>query len=732
MTPCMGFGMDENQELLLENILREFINDPPDNTAEQEQKADTDEKARQIFTKVASEVKLGGEGVINVFPKRHGAIVSPGEDDYADEPDSEFEAELKAALEQADSEHVIQPEDDEQPPRRIGVRRIDYTAAASDSEASVAPERANGGVATAEIEPGDLNIPDDSADESGGNVKRPAIWAWEGAKIDEDEDFIYETPLPTALKHYSKSVKSLRPRLTLAFLLCLIPVYITLATGFGFWLPDFITMSAVRWILLGFNGVMILLCYDIAAKGIFDLLRMRCGYETIAVLASIITMVHAVIGNSETPYCAVTTVSLLIALYGNYLKKSAIRRTFKTATSAENPYGVYRTEQAYNGNPAFFKTKTAGNTKGFVTMTESTDCAEKAFSYYVPILVVASVVFAAVTWLGKNRDPLYVLAACMTAGLPLGGMLCYAKPFNALSKRLSHIGSALAGWKGALSMSGKSSIILTDGDIFPKKTITFNGSDGLKIYGDFTPERLISYTAAMLIESGSSLAKRFEDIADTEHLPRIDDFKYYESGGLGAQIRGDVVLVGSYSFMMLMGIRIPQDSKVKNAAYIAVNGLPAGVFSMDYKPADLIQDSLKALIREKKLEIVLAVRDFTVTPTMVKRCFKVSSDPLELPTVEQRIELSDPDLERDGVRGALVCREGLPAFSDAVIGGRLLKKISLFNTALSIIGGALGVCIMFLLMYTAAYSSASAAHVMLYTLAFMLPVFIVSGWANRF
>lgn len=714
--------MDGNRDqILLDEIIKEFSDG--EEPAKAADAGEVDNRAKQIYEKVANEVKLGGEGVINVFPKRGNPIVTPGDDI----DDSDYQVIFN------DNEEA----DDSEPSVRAGVSRIDYTAAAAEAARYMlhpGDDNGSGGSAAEDTAQDNGNGEPPQPQPEPEKKAKPAIWAWEGSRAGEDEDdeILREVPLPTALKHYSKSVKSLRPRLTIAFLMCLIPVYITLAAGFGFWLPGFLTESVLRWVLLGFNAVLLLLCYDIVAKGVYDLFRMRCGFETAAVLTSVVTMVHAAVGNSAVPFCAVTTVGLFIALRGNYLKKSAIRRTFRTAINGENPYGIIRVEDGYNENPAFFKTKTAGHTEGFVTMTEDMDCAEKALSYYVPILVVASVVFSVVTWLGKGRDPLYVLAACMTAGFPLGGMLSYSKPFDVLSKRMSHIGSAIAGWRGALSMSGTASIVLTDGDLFPKKTITFNGSDGLKIYGDFTPERLISYTAAMLIQSGSSLARRFEEIADLGHLPRIDDFRHYESGGLGAEIQGDVVLIGSYSFMVLMGIRIPQDSKVKNAAYIAINNLPAGVFSMDYKPADLIQDSLKALIREKKLEIVLAVRDFTITPTMVKRCFKVSSDPLELPTVEQRVELSDPDIERSGVRGAIVCREGLPAFADAVIGGRMLRRTSLFNTALSIIGGAIGVCIMFLLMYTAAYTAASAANVLLYTLAFLLPVVIVSGWANRF
>ena len=66
---------------------------------------------------------------------------------------------------------------------------------------------------------------------------------------------------------------------------------------------------------------------------------------------------------------------------------------------------------------------------------------------------------------------------------------------------------------------------------------------------------------------------------------RVDTFRRYEGGGLGAEIQGDVILMGSIGFMKLMKVRMPEGTRLKQAVYLSVNGDLAAVFALNYAPA---------------------------------------------------------------------------------------------------------------------------------------------------
>ncbi|MBE6991657.1 MAG: hypothetical protein E7430_03645 [Ruminococcaceae bacterium] len=538
-------------------------------------------------------------------------------------------------------------------------------------------------------------------------------------------------PLPDALKKYSRAVKFIWPRLFPAFVLCLPSVYITICSAFApnllFGLGD----SVLKWILVALNLAVMLLCFEVPVQGVSSAIKLKPGIETGVTIAVVVAIVEAIVSDTTLglPYCTVTTLGVFLAQWGRYFNQSAVRRSLRMAMNKEQPYIIVRQDDGYEDGPAFFKTK--GDTEGFVAMTESEDCCTAAMIYYIPIMVVASAALSFLCFYFKEANFLRCFAACMCAGLPLGGALSFGLPYSMLAKRLASLGAAVGGWFGAAALSGKSSIVVTDNDLFPNNTLKI---EGLKIFGSFEVERVVGYTTALIMASESCLAEVFKATLENEKapMPYIETFQTYEGGGLGAEINGDLVLVGSSNFMTLMGIKIAQGSKLRTGVYVAINGEIAGLFSVVYRPAKSIAYTLASMLRTKKLDIIMAVRDFNITPSMVRRSFKVNCDNIEFPTVEQRVDLSEADTIRPGHKAAVVTREGLPAFGDAVVGGRNLRKTAIINTVLSIIGGAAGLVLMFYLTFMGASTPTVAGYVLIYTLAWVLPVLLISTWAKKY
>ncbi|MFR4335131.1 MAG: hypothetical protein ACLT3D_03825 [Lawsonibacter sp.] len=85
----------------------------------------------------------------------------------------------------------------------------------------------------------------------------------------------------------------------------------------------------------------------------------------------------------------------------------------------------------------------------------------------------------------------------------------YGRPFHKLARRLASSGAALAGWPGAAQSKKGDRILLTDGDLFPPGYVELNG---IKVFGDWSIERVVGYTATLIRDSGSGLTKLFHDL----------------------------------------------------------------------------------------------------------------------------------------------------------------------------------------------------------------------------
>lgn len=645
-----------------------------------------------------------------------------------------------------------QPEDNDQTEEQAAViinREFELTEESGAITAKTHPEKPV-------VESGDVddlflaaaeNLPDENKDENKEEEPQPentdrgkAIWRWEREKepeeVAEKPADRPEVPVHSALKQYTKAMRSLRPRMILSFFLCLPICYITLASKMGWWLPPFLSSPEITAAVFLASGIVVcLLCYEIIARTLFDILRLKPGIECLVILSCLASFVDAVLilvypGSANgLPFCAIPALGICFTMAGTYLRKASFRRTFKTALISEEPYSAVCQQNQWEGKPCFFKVR--GTAEGFVSRCEEQDCGEKAFSYYVPLAVCCALVFSVLCWVRNGTGFFWSLSAILAAATPLTGALGFAKPFSALSKRLARSGAALAGWEGALSADGDCGVIITDTDVFPKGTAALNG---LKVFGDFPVEQIMTYATSLISCSGSGLAPLFEDLLESQSgaSSRVDVFQSYEGGGLGGEIHGDFVLVGSSSFMLLMGVRLPQGTKVKHAVYIVINNELAGIFAINYAPAASVRYSIQAIIKAWKLTPVFATKDFIITPTMIKQRFKVPVDTLEFPTIEERTALSDETVERKGRQVALICRDGLVPFADSIIGARWLRIIARVNTVLNLLGGISGLLLLFLLTYMGAAEAATAANILIYTLMWTVPIFLISAWVHRF
>lgn len=546
-----------------------------------------------------------------------------------------------------------------------------------------------------------------------------------------------DLPPQELYRRYNRGLSFLRFRAILVFLLTLPLLYLTLAPFFHWPLPGLLGASySIRiYTLAGLLGAAMLLGIDVFLTGLFHIVHTGFGMDTlvslscVAALADALTL-QALGGRDEQlPYCAISALALALAMWGRYLQRRGSRAACRTAASASEPYLVTLDEGKWNGRTAY--AKWSGEGTGFGSQMQAPDGAQRIFRVTAPLLFIASVLLSLVASLGQERPEriLWCLSASLAASASFSSLLCFGLPWSRLNLRLAKSGAALAGWDGAAASGRGAGILLADTDLFPPGAVELNG---IKVFGDFSVEKVVAYTATLIRDSGSGLDRIFHDLLRSQGAVyrRCDQFAVYE-GGLTAMVRGDQVLVGSSAFMHLMEIALPQGLNVKNAVFCAINGDLAGVFALNYSLHSAVYPSITALIRNQ-IGPVIATRDFNIIPAMLRQRFKLLVEKMEFPAVERRHELSGREQEHNSVLTAVLCREGLGPFSEAAVGSRRLRSSVRLNAILASLGSAVGVLMAFYLSFMGAFASLSPANLLIFLLAWLVPVLLVSGWADRF
>ena len=334
------------------------------------------------------------------------------------------------------------------------------------------------------------------------------------------------------------------------------------------------------------------------------------------------------------------------------------------------------------------------------------------------------------TSLRTGEHFLWAWSAMLLASFPAGILIAYAKPFSALARRLYRAGAAIAGWQGARILSGEAGLIVEDADLFPPQNVT---QGGMKLYGSRPAPMVIGYANAVVQTAGSGLVPLFEQMMHDQNGRRytVDTFRRYEGGGLGATIRGDVVLMGSIAFMKLMRVRVPEGTRLKQAVYLSVNGELTAVFALNYAPAESVRAGLSAVLRAGSLVPVLATRDFMITPQFLKLRYKIPPEHIEFPIVEERARLSSQEIPRTGPQGALMARSSFASFAGSVVSARTLRGAAIIAMIVALAGSVLGTALMFFLTFLGSSFSASCWNLFLYTVLWLIPGLLTALLAGR-
>ncbi|MGI6028563.1 MAG: hypothetical protein ACOX81_04045 [Candidatus Heteroscillospira sp.] len=534
-----------------------------------------------------------------------------------------------------------------------------------------------------------------------------------------------------AARLYSMQLRSLEFRTRAATGLCLLLTYITFAyTGF---LPLFGALgsssSTAALVCLIILASVMFTGSEVFTSGILSLLRLKPGAESLAALSCLLSMTDAVLvaaGKLDfgLPLCAASAWSICMGLWSSRFTCSAMVSTFSTLAEAKKTPTAIATEPGIVEN-AYCVVKTETELKNFVRRSECADLGEISQIVAAPFLLAAAFVLALLASFKFGAGAfVHLFSAMLAACASLGATVSFSMPFASSAKRLHIVGAALAGYEGCADIGTARRFVVLDKDIFPPHTISI---DRIQINGKDKNEKVIGYTGSLIAASGSALAPAFTRLMQKNNctISKVEDFECHEGGGIIAHINSEEVLIGSSSFMSLMGIRLPPGLTAKNAVFTVINGELAGIFTVTYTPTGSVQRALQILLRDYRFPI-FAVRDFNINPMMIRQKFQVVTDDFEFPTFAERYRVSAVEHDESSPIAAAVTRHGLGTMVECADSARRLYAFTRLLVILSLVFSALGMVVVLLLCTGDVPSAALASRLLLFMLLSLLPNLVIS------
>lgn len=530
-----------------------------------------------------------------------------------------------------------------------------------------------------------------------------------------------EEPFDEAAQDYLARYRARHATLIPAFLIALIPTALAAVERYGIVLP--LWNGDVQ-----FQSIVIVTCLALCAllcRGVFVqaaamALRKRCVSElliSLSALAAAADCAVCIFGSGRTavmPYGGAACLGLAFAQWGVCRECRGMYDTFRAASiDDEPPYLVTDTDRG--------ACKQQGAVPGFYTAAMKDNASTLWQTLLLPLVLVGTVVFAGLSSLGQGRGGDFFLnwSAILAAAGTFALSLCWPLPWSRLARHLQQTGCAVAGWAGAVKISRRRAMIVTDSDLFPPGTLRLNGE---RFYGE-ERRTALGYAASMAVSADSGLARLFTSLAKEENSRRetVDDFSFFEEGGWSGTIHGESVLMGTASFMRKMMVRLPGDVNLKTGVFLAVDRQLIAVFAVKYEPAENVDYALR-MMRRSRVMPILASRDPNITPALLKRKFHKSVK-VEYPDLTSRVALSEAGHDRDLPR-ALLFREGLLPYAETVTGSRRMCKSVRRAAELSLLGSAAGTLLAFYLVFLGAYELFTPLSLVAFLLLWLIPVLL--------
>ena len=521
-------------------------------------------------------------------------------------------------------------------------------------------------------------------------------------------------------------------KVQMSMFLCLIVIAVSAGAAVMYGL-DLIPENRMRLMVFGQVLAMLLgalLGSNQIVDGIAALLKGKFTANSLLTITFLACCADSVfcLQEQRVPICAAFTLEVMMSLWATYHDRTTEMGMMDTLRKAVRLDSIVRCEDYFEGQSAVLRSE--GRVEDFMETYNQTTSPQRVQNIYALIALLLSIAIAVAAGLLHGLSlGVQIFSTTLLVAMPASFFIALTRPLAVLERRLHAVGTVLCGWKGVVGLSAKCLYPLTDQDMFPVGSVKMNG---VKFYGDRDPETIIAYATALMHANGGNLAPIFDHLLATRNGVRYSaqNLHFYGNGGIGGEINGDPVLMGTLEFLKEMGVDIPEGTMVKQAVYVSVDGDLSGLFAITYNRVRHSATGMATLCSSRRIRPVIVAKDFLLTVSFLKETFGLRPKRTAFPGRAECAALEGKRAAVDAPALALTTKDGLASVTYAITGARALHTACRLGLIVHMMGGILGLVIMAALAVLGSTQLLTPVHILLYQLVWIIPGFIVTMWTR--
>ena len=461
-----------------------------------------------------------------------------------------------------------------------------------------------------------------------------------------------------------------------------------------------------------------------------ELFKGKFTLNTLMFITLIACIVDALfcLQEQRVPCCAAFCLEMTMALWNRSLKRQTEMGQMDTLRKAVRLDSVVKVEDYFEGRPGILRGQ--GEVEDFMDHYQTPSAPEKKQNRFALFSLLVCIAIAVLCGIRHGISLAFqIFATSLLVATPASFFVSLSRPMATLERRLHMVGTVLCGWQGVEGLRGAATIPLKDEDLFPIGASKLNG---VKFYGDRSPDEIIAYAAALIQAQESGLTPVFDQLLKSRSGIRYtaENLQNYGDEGIGGEIQGEPVLLGTLDFLQKMGVEVPNGTMVNQAIYCAIDGQFSAVFAVTYARMKAAAAGLVSLCGHRKVTPVLVGGDFMLNESFLRSRFSVNTRRIAFPSWEYRKELRQRQAGPEAQAYALTTQDNLASVAYAVSGARSVHTASRVGLTVHIIASILGMVIMAALAYLGSAELLTPLNVLLYQLVWLIPGILVTEWTR--
>ena len=473
-------------------------------------------------------------------------------------------------------------------------------------------------------------------------------------------------------------------------------------------------------------------------EGLADLKNKRFSLNTLLAFSFLFCVIDGVLclQDLRVPCCAAFGLQMTMSLWSAYQRRNTKLGQLDTMRKATHLEGIGLQADYCEDGAGLLRGE--GRVEDFMDHYASPSRLSKVLSVYavaalcvsVALGIAAGVLHGISTGvIGGISTGVQVAAVTLLVSMPASIFVTVSRPLAVLERRLHRLGAVICGWQGIEGLSQKAVFPITHDDLFPGTAVKLNG---VKFYGDRESDQVVAYCAALISADAGALKLIFEHLLESRNGVHysVEHFNAYENGGIGGEINGEPVLVGTLDFLKQMGVEVPSGIRLHDAVGVSIDGQMCGLFALTYETLRSAGAGLQTLCGYRKLRPILVCGDFMLTQEFISTKFSVREKKVIFPEQSVRAALQAKTLEPDSSILAISTGNGLAPIAYCVTGARTAKKACTAGVIVHMIGGIVGIAMMVVLAVLGARELLTPLNMLLYQLVWMVPGLLITEWTR--